>query len=254
MGNQQQILQQQILLEGLNISLLDKFPKSKFTLDQIKERVLVLHQYTLEEHACALDCKSTTVSKLAKLVYIQFESLPLPKGFSSVRINTRIPYAVNREGVVISVKTRRILSTSVTSKGYVACPILKWNSTGKPTKNYLLHRIVALTFLNNPDNLPQVNHINGNKLDNTLTNLEWCDNEYNMEHSITTGLRPKENFARGSKQGHSILTEEQVTFIKERFLSKKGTKLDFDKSEAQSHGVSTSCISLITSNINWKHI
>ena len=254
MGNQQQILQQQILLEGLNISLLNKFPKSNFTLDQIKERVLVLHQYTLEEHAYALDCKPITISKLAKLLYTQFERLPLPKGFSTVRVNTRIPYAVNRDGVVISIKTRRILSSSVTPKGYVSCPILKWTSKGRPTKNYPLHRIVAITFLTNPDNLPQVNHINGNKLDNTLLNLEWCDNDYNMEHSISTGLRPKENFARGSKQGHSVLTEEQVTSLKERFLFKKCTKLDFDKNEAQSHGVSTSCISLITSNINWKHI
>ena len=49
-------------------------------------------------------------------------------------------------------------------------------------KSILVHREVAKAFIPNPNNLPQINHINGNSYDNTVTNLEWCDNSYNQYH------------------------------------------------------------------------
>jgi hypothetical protein len=55
-------------------------------------------------------------------------------------------------------------------------------------KNYLLHRLVALTFLENPENKEYVNHIDGNKLNNELTNLEWATCLENNMHKIQTGL------------------------------------------------------------------
>lgn len=254
MDNQQQILQQQLLLEGLNIELLNDFPRSHFEINDLKERVLELHNYTLEEHAKILNCKVSTISKLAKLVYNQYEKLPIPIGFKKVEIKTQIPYAVNRNGVVINLKTRRILSCSISKKGYIISPILKYNENGDRIKNYPLHRIVAYTYLLNPMNYKQVNHIDGNKNNNNIENLEWCDNDYNMQHSIDTVLRNRENFSRGSRQGNSILKEEQVENIKKEYLEKTCTKLSFDTKKAIELGVSISCISLITSGINWKHI
>jgi len=56
-------------------------------------------------------------------------------------------------------------------------------------KMYFVHRLVALTFIPNPDNLPQVNHIDGNKSNNVVSNLEWVDNSKNQIHAITTGLK-----------------------------------------------------------------
>lgn len=56
-------------------------------------------------------------------------------------------------------------------------------ANGDGEKDFSIHRLVAKAFINNPNNLPQVNHINGNKEDNRVDNLEWCDNSYNIWHS-----------------------------------------------------------------------
>ena len=60
----------------------------------------------------------------------------------------------------------------------------------KDNKGYSksIHRLVAEAFIPNLYNLPQVNHIDGNKLNNCVDNLEWCDNSYNIRHAIRNGL------------------------------------------------------------------
>jgi hypothetical protein len=58
------------------------------------------------------------------------------------------------------------------------------------TKSYLVHRLVAMAFIDNPNNYNFVNHINGIKSDNNLENLEWCTHSQNIRHAIKIGLKP----------------------------------------------------------------
>lgn len=59
---------------------------------------------------------------------------------------------------------------------------------GHKQKNLYVHRLVASAFYPNPDNLPQVNHIDGNTRNNRADNLEWCTASHNMRHAYATGL------------------------------------------------------------------
>lgn len=81
----------------------------------------------------------------------------------------------------------RVLKLSI-SNGYLS---LNLNNKGK--KRFCVHRLVAETFLDNPENKPEVNHINGNKLDNRLANLEWCTKSENTLHAYSIGLMTPNN-------------------------------------------------------------
>lgn len=96
-------------------------------------------------------------------------------------------YMINREGKVLSCsrlcgtifKKDRIVKPLKKSNGYLQVRLSKNGNQ----KKYYLHRLVAQTFILNPNNLPQVNHKDYDKTNNCVSNLEWCDNSYNMIYS-----------------------------------------------------------------------
>lgn len=75
----------------------------------------------------------------------------------------------------------------------------------------MLHRILAIAFIPNPKNKPQINHIDGNSLNNSLNNLEWCTPKENVHHAIRLGL--KKEFNLGEKNYWSVFTAQQVLEI-----------------------------------------
>jgi hypothetical protein len=98
-------------------------------------------------------------------------------------------YQVSTHGEVKSLsrfnsRTERIL-TPVISKGYPVITLSKNNIH----KIYSIHRLVAECFIPNPENKPEVNHINGIKTDCLCSNLEWCTSSENQLHAFRTGLQ-----------------------------------------------------------------
>ena len=82
-------------------------------------------------------------------------------------------------------KSEKILKNKITKDGYYETSLSK---NGK-AKYIRTHRLVAIAFIENVFNKDQVNHIDGNKLNNCVDNLEWCTLQENKEHAIRTGLQ-----------------------------------------------------------------
>ena len=112
-------------------------------------------------------------------------------------------------------KSPIIKSQILNNSGYFYVILYKKN---KGTHKYV-HRIVLESFIKNSDNKTEVNHIDGNKLNNNLNNLEWSSSSENKQHAIKLGLfHPELIDTKGSKNGRAKLTEEKVLYIK-RFLN-----------------------------------
>lgn len=97
-------------------------------------------------------------------------------------LNTQ--YSISNLGRIRNNKTNKILTLKPNHRGYLKTNI----SLDGKVKTVFPHRLVAIYFIPNPNNLPQVNHIDGCKTNNVWTNLEWCDAQYNTLHAIRTGL------------------------------------------------------------------
>jgi hypothetical protein len=87
----------------------------------------------------------------------------------------------------------KILKQGFNHKGY---PIVYLSKDGKQ-KTITVHRLVALAFVDNALNLPQVNHKDGVKTNNYANNLEWCTNAYNQKHAYDIGLQPSYEESNG---------------------------------------------------------
>jgi hypothetical protein len=132
--------------------------------------------------------------------------------YRKVKLNKdlKCEYSIDTLGVVVN-----------ETKGYV----LKGTSINKNNryvkihldKFYPLHRLVAEHFNPNPDNLPQVNHKDGNRYNNTASNLEWCSAKDNVKHAYSSGLKTN----KGEINPVSKLTERDVKLI----WSLRNTKL-----------------------------
>lgn len=98
-------------------------------------------------------------------------------------------YKISNMGRVVSLKTNKELKPFKVGKyrNYLAVRFYNKDGTRKG-KDFKIHRLVAMHFIPNPNNYPQVNHIDGNTFNNKLDNLEWCNNSMNQKHAWDNGL------------------------------------------------------------------
>lgn len=93
-------------------------------------------------------------------------------------------YVINPDGQIKNIRTGHIKAKTFDGGGYLTVtltlPELKVKS-----KRLRLHRLMAIAFIPNPNNLPVVNHIDRNRTNNTISNLEWCTQKDNINHSIS---------------------------------------------------------------------
>jgi len=150
-------------------------------------------------------------------------------------------YAISSHGRVKSIKRRLIKKQSIKWEYY---SINLWRNGNTWCKR--VHRLVAEAFKPNPENKPQVNHKDGNKLNNRASNLEWATRSENTVHSFKNGLQKK---AKGELNAMAKIKESDVLEI--RRLRKEGNKL---KEISVLYGISFKTVSKIINHQRWSHI
>jgi len=127
----------------------------------------------------------------------------LVREIKMIRIHKETGYQVTECGKVLRKDGFGYLKGKIDKYGYLTHGL----SMGK--KNTMLHRtahrLVAETYIPNPENKPQVNHKDGNKLNNHISNLEWCTAKENSEHKVFFDLQ-----AKGEENGNSVNNEDTV--------------------------------------------
>ena len=121
-------------------------------------------------------------------------------------------YEISNLGRIKNIKTNQILKMTNKYGDYFA--IILYDKTHK--KSTRIHRLVAETFIPNPLNLKEVNHIDGNKQNNRVDNLEWCTRSENINHALVNGLSNMDHLNK---------------YNKNKFANKYGKIFQCDKSK-----------------------
>ena len=129
-------------------------------------------------------------------------------------------YQVSNLGNVKSLKRNKVMSPIVRRHGYFGVQL--YDGKGKQ-KTYSIHRLVAQTFIDNPNNYAEVNHKDENKANNRVENLEWCDRTYNVRYGTAmqrsakhriNNLKQSKRIAQYTKDGELIGVFPSIAEIK----------------------------------------
>lgn len=142
-------------------------------------------------------------------------------------------YEITKNGDIINKHTGHILKGQPNAKGYLRISI--------GGKLMFIHKLVAEKYVPNPDNKEQINHIDGNKLNNSADNLEWCTNQENRNHAVKEKLH-----LQGEDCNWSKLDWDKVNYIR---AHPEVTIKYF----AELYGVSRSTISDVRHYRTWKN-
>ncbi|WP_258554357.1 HNH endonuclease signature motif containing protein [Oligella urethralis] len=135
---------------------------------------------------------------------------------------------------------RKPLKRILNNRGYLSVKLDK--------KTKMVHRLIAEAFIPNPENKPYVNHLNGNRLDNRVENLEWCTQQENVHHAFNTGLiseKGRKNSIQAllDNNPNPRLSDSAIEDIRTNF--KKRCPVNGANAFAKKYGVSTTTISYV---------
>lgn len=134
-----------------------------------------------------------------------------------------------------------VLIFTKNSKGYLTVGLCKHGTQNK----FRVNRLVAKAFISNPHNKPEVNHINGNKKNNRVDNLEWVTHQENIDHAVENSL-----ILKGENSDRTNLTDKDVLCIRE-YLKDESYSI---KDIARIFNVSQRAVSFISLGQTWKHL
>jgi len=162
------------------------------------------------------------------------------------RIEESKYYYITENGVVYTNSKgkglRELKQKLDTSKYYRVCLVME----NCENKNFLVHRLVAKAYIDNPEGLEYVNHKDGDKLNNHFSNLEWVTSGDNQRHAYSTGLK---NIPRGESNGRNRLSEEDVLSIYWR-LYEGARNIDIRRE----YDIGSGTLTCIKNKTNWKYL
>jgi hypothetical protein len=161
-------------------------------------------------------------------------------------------YYVSDTGLIFTKSSGKLVPMNTKHRKYEEITLSLAGGGRGNQQSFLLHRLIMITFKPIEGKVHytdysdmEVNHIDLNKLNNSLENLEWTTRAFNMEHAYQTG-----QIRKGSDVNFAVLDEQKVREIKQLLAEGKMTQ----KEIGEKYGVSRVCISNIKTGKNWKHV
>lgn len=156
-------------------------------------------------------------------------------------------YTIKEDGTIINLNTSKTRAHTITTR----YPLITLSLRGK-SKTFSIHRLLAIMFIPNPENLPCVKHKDDDKYNYALSNLAWCTHSENNKEAYDTGVKSYHNkpMLKGSAHGQSKLTEAEVVQMRIKYA--KGCV--FHKDLAIEFGVGRRTVGDIINRKVWKHV
>lgn len=128
----------------------------------------------------------STIQRRARKYGLEKEEtyIPINKETISMLSGELSKYGVTTKGRVVNIETNKVLKPKLNHNGY---PMVTMQVNGKRYER-LIHRLVGELYIDNPENKPHINHIDGKKENYNVDNLEWCTPQENAKHASETGL------------------------------------------------------------------
>ena len=232
--NIKEIMLQNIDLESIIVHKSLNREQTKLFIENLNEEYIYFKQQ--------FNLNKDQVKRAKRVIFSIYEN-NIVNGFTKIRSLEN--YCINEYGLILNIRTRGCIKPSVSKKGY-------WQVCLTNKNTYKVHRLVALTFIENKENKPEVNHKDGNKLNNNISNLEWNTTQENIEHkrinNLGKTLKAKLS-ATGINNSQAKLEEEDVIFIRTNCVTKNDIK-KFSKEL----DISISTIYDIKNRRSWTHI